>query len=266
MNSPPIHLDELAVEPGTPDDLRALERFHYRPGRPATIASILRAAVPVVGGSPPLLAGVLITSFPPLSCAARDRVFPRYAGLPLSPKARLLNGEVRTISRVIVEPRFRALGVASRLVRQAVANSTTPIIEAMASMGRACPVFERAGLRRFDPPLSRDEARVMAAFDRAGIPLHVLASTRLATESIESLDAARRHHVIDELTRLSRRMFDRRRSRSLASPDANQLTTLIARARRRLASRPVYYAATKESLEESLRLGGSPGVERVVRT
>lgn len=245
MTSPPIQLDAIILESGTSADLRALERFHYRAGRPATIDSILRAVVHPTDPAPPLLVGVLVTSFPVLSCAARERAIPRYAGLTLASKARLLNREVRTISRVIVDPRFRAVGVASRLVRQAMARRSTPVIEAMASMGRACPVFERAGMRRFDPPISRGTLRLLTTFDRAGIALPVLASTRMAVETIESLDAVTRGHVIHELTRWSRRVFDRRRDRTLASPESSALPALVARARERLASRPVYYVSER---------------------
>jgi ABC-type ATPase with predicted acetyltransferase domain len=65
-------------------------------------------------------------------------------------KLRFVNAHVRTISRVIVHPQFRALGIASRLVRRICEDCTTRYVEAIATMGEVHPFFEKGGMRRID--------------------------------------------------------------------------------------------------------------------
>jgi ABC-type ATPase with predicted acetyltransferase domain len=61
-----------------------------------------------------------------------------------------VNGNVRTISRVIVHPQFRGVGLASRLVRRICEDCPTRWVEAYAVMGRVHPFFERAGMRKVE--------------------------------------------------------------------------------------------------------------------
>jgi ABC-type ATPase with predicted acetyltransferase domain len=62
-----------------------------------------------------------------------------------------INRHIRTISRVIVHPQFRALGLSSLLVRCICKHCDTRYTEAMAVMGRAHPFFEKGGMQRFEP-------------------------------------------------------------------------------------------------------------------
>lgn len=71
---------------------------------------------------------------------------------PLGPSPiALLNAEVRCISRVIVHPSFRGLGIGVGLVRHALDTATTPYTEAIAAMGWVHPLFEKAGMEAFWP-------------------------------------------------------------------------------------------------------------------
>jgi GNAT superfamily N-acetyltransferase len=93
------------------------------------------------------LAAVGVLSFPSFRSLPRERTLNlRY----LSHRQRLAftNAHVRTISRVIVHPQFRALGLASELVRQLIKSCPTRYVEASAVMARVHPFFETAGMRR----------------------------------------------------------------------------------------------------------------------
>jgi GNAT superfamily N-acetyltransferase len=135
----------MRIERGTIHDYDALARFHYCGGRPATRVLVLRA---VEGG---VLAGVLVVSMPTLNGWWRARAWPGRYGAGGGGKARAaarLNREVRTISRVVVDPRFRGLGVGAALVRAYLRRPLTRRTEAVATMGEFCPLFERAGMTR----------------------------------------------------------------------------------------------------------------------
>src|SRR5947207_1365182 len=63
-------------------------------------------------------------------------------------KFKFLNSNVGTIAGVIVHPQFRAMGIASWLVRRICEDCPTRYVEAIAVMGEVVPFFERAGMRR----------------------------------------------------------------------------------------------------------------------
>lgn len=158
------------IAPASLSDLITLSRFHYRSGPPATFARILAAHI---DGH---LAGVLAVSMPTLNGAWRSLAWPGdYDTGPKRRRALRLNRDVRTISRVIVDPRFRARGIARALIRAYLDDPLTRRTEAIASMGDLCPVFQRAGMRswRLPPPL-RDQ-RLIDALHHVRIPPHALA-------------------------------------------------------------------------------------------
>jgi predicted GNAT family acetyltransferase len=145
---------DITIELGTRDDYARLAAWHYLAGPPATADRILRA---VAHGT---LAGVLIVSRPTLNGWWRDRVWPgRYARRDKAAAARAVNHDLRTLSRVIVDPRLRACGIATALVRHYLAEPITHRTEAVAAMGAFCPFFARAGMREIiAPPDQRGQA------------------------------------------------------------------------------------------------------------
>lgn len=59
-----------------------------------------------------------------------------------------LNKQLVTLSRVVIHPSFRGVGVASNFVRRSCELSGMPWIETLAQMGHINPFFERAGFYR----------------------------------------------------------------------------------------------------------------------
>ncbi|MCA9310499.1 MAG: AAA family ATPase [Phycisphaerales bacterium] len=155
-------LDDITIEPGDRADYLGLALHHYRPGLPATIVHTLVAWHRNTGTA----AGVLTVSMPTRNGAWRTAAWPDLTITSLHH----LNAEVRTISRVIVEPRFRGLGLARRLVRTYLTDPLTTRTEAVAAMGRACPFFEHAGMIPVIRPTSPRHQRLRTALDIASIP------------------------------------------------------------------------------------------------
>jgi GNAT superfamily N-acetyltransferase len=243
-------IEGLRVSPGTMADYAALRQFHYRRGRPGVVVDVLRithAAPTVVGrflqreGESQTVA-VLVRSLPALACRLRDvATAHRYAGLNARDAAITLNREVRCISRVIVDPRFRSLGLAVRLVRHALEHPHDGVIytEALAAMGRVSPFFEHAGMARFDQPLRArpNHARLLDALESIGLSPAILTSRRAVEAHVQPLTAEARSFLDHELRRWHSAVHRTPRTRLKAMT----FEQLRCAARDELLSRPVYY-------------------------
>lgn len=157
----------MRVVEGGIGDYDALGCYHYRAGRPATWVRVLVARV----GDRGERVGVLVVSMPALNASWRSVLMPRLLAGAACARERALrvNAGLRTISRVVVEPRWRGRGVATGLVRAYLGDPLTRYTEALAVMGRCCPVFARAGMRGCGVPPSRADVRLASALRRAGV-------------------------------------------------------------------------------------------------
>ena len=181
----------INIEPASIDDYAALAHFHYRAAKPATIVKLLRATDPATNQ----LAAVLTISMPTLNAAWRANAWPAQFDMRKD-KPRdtaRLNAQLRSISRVIVDPRYRSLSIASRLVRAYLRNPITPCTESIAAMGIACPFLKAAGMTEYRLTPSRRDARLLDALHHARIehwrlatPSAALRRARSAKQFIES--------------------------------------------------------------------------------
>lgn len=235
---------DLAIVPGIRADYLALKPHHYRPGHPMTMTRILSIYDRTPSASDRFLSrsakanpvAVLVESLPALSCRLRDEALGgRYGHLRPRPRATLLNQEIRCISRVIVDPRWRGLGLAVRLVRHALSTATTRYTEALAVMGRVSPFFERAGMRAYERPALEAEQRALAALCFAGIAPRALALPAAVEKCVHALPDQQRAVLVRELQRWYRTAAGRG---ALRSPS---LTDLLSAAQRSLLSSPIYY-------------------------
>jgi len=185
----------ITFELGTLHDYRALAHFHYAPGDPATRAGVWRAVYrdlrlpicdlrleepvarslssnrksQIANRNSPRLVAVAVLSYPTPALRQRERAL----GLEAVGRAerygerlRWLNANLRTISRVIVHPQFRALGIAAKLVRRVCEDCDVRYVEALAAMGEVHPFFEKGGMRRVTPAGGVEEPAAYFIRDR----------------------------------------------------------------------------------------------------
>ena len=159
----------LTVEPGRAADYAALERFHYVAQRPATFAGVVVARyTPDNGGA--RVVGVAVLSWPSALHRTRHRVF-GLKSMRFGERLHWVNANIRTVSRVIVHPQFRSLGLSTRLIAAAAAMCPTPYVEASARMGRAHPLFDHAGFTRVEPDSMGEPLYFWCDKTNAGAPL-----------------------------------------------------------------------------------------------
>ena len=239
-------IDELQIEPGDNGDYQQLASFHYKAGRPGAVTAVYRmvhrastVASRFFGRTnETTIVGVLIRSLPSLCCQLRDHATNyRFRGIGALAAAAMVNREFRTISRVVIHPQWRGLGLAVRMVQHALRDPETQYTEALAAMGRVHPFFERAGMIRYDRPPRPEYARLLDALDRLDISPGSLASVRLVLHKLETTNSADRRWLEMEFRRWHRAAFRTSKERIAAM----NLSELLEAARDRLLSQPVYY-------------------------
>ena len=148
-----FHLPDLdlpgrfAFRLGAAHDYRRLASLHYNRRGPATFALV--GALDYVDGPSRRTIGVGVLSYPTLRCFAREEAL-KLQGVAPELRTRFLNRHLRTISRVIVHPQFRGIGLSGFLVRQLCLQCPTRYVEAIAKLATFHPLFDRGGMKCLD--------------------------------------------------------------------------------------------------------------------
>ena len=133
---------KLRIVRGSLEDYKELSHYHYRDSRLTVYAALfaLRFADETIG--------VIVYTMPSPGLELRNIATGNlFTGFDRAPHLALVNKNIRCIARLIIEPRFRGLGLASWLVRETMPQMYVPIIEALAVMGLVNPFFEKAGMK-----------------------------------------------------------------------------------------------------------------------
>ena len=222
--------ENLQILPGCLDDYKRLSRYHYRGGHPGPASAIFVMKRP--GSETPV--GIIVYSNAPLVLELRNVATNHiFADLDRGTQLGLINANIRRISRVIIEPRFRGLGLASRLVRETMPLVNVPIVEALAVMGWVNPFFERAGMKAYKAKPSTSSVQFIEALSIIGI------------EETELLDPEQVQHKFEKLGDCEAQFIEHQIRHFLKSHGRRRdMSPGIERTRyilTKLTARPVYY-------------------------
>jgi len=226
----------LHIVAGKLDDYKELAHYHYRSNQLGPFAAIfvLRADSVLAARLGTKTIGVIVYATPTAGLELRNitKANP-FTGLDKSTQLALINKNMRRISRVIIEPRFRGLGLAIRLVRETMPQMHVPIIEAMAVMGLVNPFLEKAGMKAFTAKMPARCVQLTEALSMVGI------------EKQELIDVPKVQRKLDQLRRPKAEFIEFQTIRFLQSygkrrnmPAGLERTRYILS---KLTARPVYY-------------------------
>jgi ABC-type lipoprotein export system ATPase subunit/GNAT superfamily N-acetyltransferase len=126
---------EMTIEQGTTKDWQALADFHYRSHKiaaPRQIFCLKRGEE---------LCGVIVYTYPGAAASGRRLVMPRMG-------MHELNRRVSQISRVVVHPKYRTIGLGVKLVQETLPLCGTEYVEMSAVMAKYNPFAEKAGMTK----------------------------------------------------------------------------------------------------------------------
>jgi len=175
---------EMKVVEGCMADWRELACFHYRSHRlpaPRKIFYLKRGEE---------LCGVIVYCYPSPACFGRRQVLPRMV-------MHDLNKCLSTISRVVIHPKYRSLGLGAGLVRETLSLAGTEYVELVAVMAKYNPFAERAGMRKVALEVKTRQVLALAGIlESAGLDRRLFGSVghveeRLKAMSKEKLDLVR---------------------------------------------------------------------------
>lgn len=229
-------LEGITLERGSLADFAAFARWHYLGAkRPGPVSHVFVAR----------LRGraIAVATFGPthLFLSPRSLALPQFSPVAVAKGgARALNENVRLLQRVIVEPRFRALGVASRLVAAALPLLDVRFVECLAEMGEFSGFLDRAGFRRSGRcKPSREAARLCATLSRLGLDARRLVRPASRRRVLDRLSKREREKLLRQLHGLCRSRIETGVGRLRGRRSFDEM--LLQRALLRLHCAPEYF-------------------------
>jgi nucleoside diphosphate kinase len=223
---------KLQIVRGGFEDYKKLARFHYRDSRPGAYTAIF-VIKPDKGISKEPI-GVIVYTMPSAGAELRNVATGNaFAGFDNRTRLALINKNIRCISRVIIEPRFRGLGLASRLVRETMPEMDVPIIEAMAVMGMVNPFFEKAGMKAFAAKMPVRCVKLVEAFSAVGIEEDGLIDAEGVQRRLKQLGRREGEFIESEIKHFLQSYGERRYEKTSVERTRFVLS--------KLTFRPVYY-------------------------
>jgi len=225
---------KMQIVPGCRDDYEKLAHYHYRDSKLGSYTAMFTLKSAQSDRLHRQTVGVIVYKMPTPGAELRNLATGGlFTGFDRSTQLVLLNKNIRCINRVIIEPRFRSLGLASRLVCETMPKINVPIIEAMAVMGLVNPFFEKAGMKAFTAKLQARCVRLVEALSMVGIERQELIDPQKARAKLDRLPAEKAEFIELEIYRFLQSYGSHRYSQA-----GLERTRYILG---KLTARPLYY-------------------------
>lgn len=172
---------EMQVVKGSYNDWKRLSHFHYRSHRVAAPRSIFC----LKRGEE--LCGVIVYCYSPVACFGRKEVLSKELRLNI----RELNRKLSIISRVVVHPKYRTVGLGAKLVKETLALAGTPCVEMVAVMAKYNPFAEKAGMKKIaEQQPSKKALAIVHVLKGLGFNTQLLGSKKHVLARLQSLETA----------------------------------------------------------------------------
>ena len=165
----------MRIVEGTTEDWRRLASFHYRSHKivaPRKIFCLKRGEE---------LCGVIVYNYPPPTCFGRRLVLPKMSMTEL-------NEKLSIITRVVVHPKYRTIGLGAKLVKETLPLAGTEYVEMPAVMAKYNPFAERAGMQKIaEQPPPREALKIARTLHQLGFNAQLLGSEKYVLSKLQTL-------------------------------------------------------------------------------
>jgi ABC-type lipoprotein export system ATPase subunit len=169
-------IKEMCVAEGSTEDWRKLAGFHYRSHKivaPRKIFCLKRDDE---------LCGVIVYCYPPPTCFGRRLVLPKMS-------MKELNEKLSIITRVVVHPKYRTIGLGVKLVKETLAKAGTPFVEMPAVMAKYNPFGEKAEMRKIvEQPPPKEALAIAEILQQLGFNIQLLGSEKYVLNRLQILN------------------------------------------------------------------------------
>ncbi len=227
---------KLQIIRGCLDDYKQLAHYHYRDSHLGMFTKIfaIRPSKPLGVQLGAETIGVIVYTLPSEGVELRNVATGNlFSDLDKKTRFTLINKNIRCIRRVIIEPRFRGLGLASRLVRETMPEMGVPLVEAMAVMGLVNPFFEKAGMKAYAAKMPARCVQLIEAFSMVGTEKDVLISPQKVQQKLDQLQRPEAEFIELQINRFLQSYGKRR----YMQPGLERTRFVLSK----LTARPVYY-------------------------
>jgi GNAT superfamily N-acetyltransferase len=237
---------KLHIVEGDMKDYESLAMYHYRDDHPVAVKAVYtirkRRSDRLSSRRP---AGVIVYTMPnpriELRDAATDGLF---MGLDRQSQLALINRNIRCLARIVIDPRYRGIGLASRLVRRTMPRLNVPVVEALGVMPSVNPFLERAGMKPYVPPVPLAHVDLLEAFSAVGIEEEDLVYPKLVQAKMDALAWP----ACDFLEIRIEQFLKSHGNRRMMPPDLARTRYILGK----LTHRPVYYIWFNPKMEVTL--------------
>ncbi len=252
-------LRKLQIEAGDINDYKQLARYHYRESRLGPHSNIFAIKAETMPGVlRRQTVGVIVYAAPAMAVEMRNVALGGIlSNISQRDKLFFINHNIRNISRVVLEPRFRGLGLAAWLVRETLHLLNVPMVEALAVMGHVNPFFEKAGMKAYPAKEPLRCVQLIEAFSAVGVTRENLIDPRAVQEKLDAMPKEQ-NDFIERQMKIFLQSYGTRRN----------MPGVIARTKfvlSKLTKRPVYYIWLNENLEARIQDDGKSGSNNSVK-
>ena len=100
-----------------------------------------------------------------------------------------LNAKLSIISRVVVHPKYRTIGLGVKLVKETLAKVGTPFVEMPAVMAKYNPFGEKAEMRKIaEQPPPKEALAIAEILQQLGFNIQLLGSEKYVLNKLQTLN------------------------------------------------------------------------------
>lgn len=187
-----FHTDIFEIVEGSLADYKILAEYHYRtePIKPCTNIYKVQARAPLTESFPNPIA-IIVYRMPLPDLRARTKATNGFFHKPPTrpDRLKLVNKHIRYLARLIVDPRFQKLGIATDLLKTTLPLQQYPIIETLTPIDFTNKIFTKAGFQLHYTPAPDWYNRFANMIRALGLaPDHFLLASTLQ-HRLENLDS-----------------------------------------------------------------------------